>query len=143
MGRQFFVSGFRDKDKGAGKDRWVVDELEERERGDRLSELDKIPTQKRPLLDSNGEQVVDALGRKRYVYDKPGAFAWRSEDVHYKGDRVVIRGTEVDERSGVTRTYFSRVGADGRAEQGTYVMEEERTGDRRHTIARSRKIFSF
>lgn len=137
MGRAFYVSGFK------REDRWVEDELEERASNRRNQELEKIPTVKRPLLGPDGKQVVDALGRPRYVYDKPGAFSWRSEDVHYKGDRVVIRGTEVDEKTGVTRTYFSRIGADGRPERGTYELTEERTGDRQHTIARSRKIFSF
>ena len=136
MGRQFFVSGFRD-------DRWVTDEIEERSSNRRNQELEKIPTVKRPLLGPDGRQVVDALGRPRYIYDKPGAFSWRSEDVHYRGDRVVIRGTEVDERAGVTRTYFSRVGNDGRVESGTYELTEERTGERQHTNARVRKIFSF
>lgn len=143
MGRAFYVSGFRDQDKGAGKDRWVTDELEERERDTRLSDLEKIPTRTRPLIGPDGQQVIDALGRPRFVKEKPGAFAWRSEDVHYKGDRVVIRHVEHDQKTGKTTTYFSRIGDDGRAERGTYAVEEEQTGERQHTIARSRKFYSF
>jgi hypothetical protein len=127
MGRQFFVSGFK------GGDAYI----------DHANEVGRQGVE-REGWDKTGSEAQVA-GDKRRVRVKDAAIGLDTYDVHMSGDLAVVRAETPEIKGGrATGDVLQVVDRydDAHNYLGSYEVRWEKTGERTHTLASRRRIFS-
>lgn len=119
-------------------DRWTTHAEQAHTEGVAHENVDDIPVEPQTV---NVENPDGSVNTKQRLRKRNSSIGLESQDVHFKGDRVVITREEVDPSSGDINMYFDRYSDSGRR-TGSYVVPWFRVGEDRHAKGTPRRIFT-